>query len=68
MAFHTFEYDDHYVIAPAIKFYHTDNNYKTNAIGEVGKPVEEGFEYISGANEQFLSMDEIKWLNREANW
>jgi UDP-N-acetylglucosamine 4,6-dehydratase len=31
-----------------------------NAQGEKGKHVEQGFEYNSGKNEHFLSIDELK--------
>mgnify|MGYP005991644847 CR=1 FL=1 len=46
MAFHTYEFDDHFVIAPAIKFFHRSNNFTSNALDEKGKPVAEGFEYF----------------------
>lgn len=56
----TLEFQDHYVLMPTIKFNNTDVDYSTNAIGEQGHPVKAGFEYNSGNNPQFLSVDEIK--------
>ncbi len=56
----TLEFDDHYVIRPAIKYYHQDVDFKVNAAGEKGTPVEAGFEYNSGNNPHFLSPDEIR--------
>lgn len=62
----TLEFQDHYVLMPTIKFNNTDVDYSTNAIGEHGHPVKAGFEYNSGNNPQFLSVDEIKEFNRKA--
>jgi len=60
----TLEFDDHYVIKPTITFTTKTNDYSTNKIGEKGKPVEQGFEYNSGNNTQWLDekqlMDMIK--------
>lgn len=57
----TLEFHDHYVIQPTIQFSHI-SDFTTNGIGEKGVPVEQGFEYNSGnnsdwlTNEQFLEM------------
>jgi UDP-N-acetylglucosamine 4,6-dehydratase len=60
-AHQTLEFSDHYVICPAISFgFQTD--YRSNAMGDIGKPVAEGFEYSSGTNPHFLSIDELKEL------
>ncbi|MEC7689655.1 MAG: UDP-N-acetylglucosamine 4,6-dehydratase (inverting) [Pseudomonadota bacterium] len=67
MAFHTFEFDDHFVIAPAIKFFNRSNNFTTNALSEKGSPVAEGFEYTSDQNPHFLSQHEIRQFNQEAD-
>lgn len=56
---HTLEFDDHFVIAPSIDFM-SPVNYGKNPLGEIGKPVQEGYEYSSGSNEHFLSIPEIK--------
>lgn len=62
-AHQTLEFDDHYVICPAITFI-IEVDYKTNAIGEMGKPVAESFEYSSGTNSYFLTMDELLELDK----
>jgi len=59
----TFEFDDHYVIAPTIRFHNKDIKFDQNRLGEKGKPVEQGFEYNSGTNPRFLSIDEIRNFN-----
>ncbi len=61
----TLEFDDHYVIQPTIKFNHREDNYKSNRIGEQGKEVAQGFEYNSGSNPKFLSVDDLKKINKE---
>lgn len=60
----TLEFDDHYVIKPTIKFHHAELDYTKNAIGEKGQPVEQGFAYDSGANDHFLTVEEIQEFNR----
>lgn len=50
----TLEFEDHYVIQPAIQFGHFVD-FKINALGEVGKLVEPGFEYSSGNNTDWLN-------------
>jgi UDP-N-acetylglucosamine 4,6-dehydratase len=64
MAHHSLEFDDHYVITPAIKFFDKTVNYLKNKLSEVGKPVEEKFEYHSGTNPHFLTIDELKLLDK----
>jgi len=54
----TLEFDDHYVIKPSIQFTHTTNFY-TNKLGETGKDVEQGFEYNSGNNSEWLTHEEV---------
>lgn len=66
MSFHTYEFADHYVIAPAIKFFNRSNDFTTNALGEQGSPVAHGFEYVSDTNPHFLSVDEIRQCNQVA--
>lgn len=55
----TIEFDDHYVITPSITFIEADNNFTSNALGEKGKSVKQGFEYNSGTNSHFLSIEEL---------
>lgn len=66
MAFHTFEYDDHFVIAPAIKFFNRSNDFTANGLEEQGKPVSDGFEYVSDTNPHFLTVEEIISCNKDA--
>jgi UDP-N-acetylglucosamine 4,6-dehydratase len=65
MAHHSLEFEDHYVITPAIKFFDKTLNYLQNRLGEIGKPVAEKFEYHSGTNPHFLSVKELKTLDKE---
>lgn len=59
----TLEFDDHYVIRPTIRFHHKDMDYTVNGLGETGRPVEQGFEYNSGVNPHFLTLEEIVEYN-----
>ena len=63
----TLEFHDHYVIRPSIRFYHESQfDYTTNGIEEKGLPVAQGFEYNSGTNEHFLSVEELSAFNNQA--
>lgn len=62
----TIEFEDHYVICPSIKFYDKDIDFRTDALGDVGQPVDQGFEYNSGTNPHFLSVQEIRDFDRPA--
>jgi len=62
----TIEFNDHYVIAPSITFQSGNNDFTTNAMGEEGENVEQGFEYNSGKNEHFLSIEELKEYDKWA--
>ncbi len=60
----TLEFSDHYVICPSIKFNNFDEkNYKLNELNESGKYVKDGFEYSSGLNPHFLTIEELKNYN-----
>jgi UDP-N-acetylglucosamine 4,6-dehydratase/5-epimerase len=59
----TIEFSDHYVIKPTIKFYSKCNKFLTNKLNETGKPVAQGFEYNSGDNPHFLSVEDIRAVN-----
>jgi len=59
--YETLEFDDHYVIMPSI---HLSVDYTKNAIGEIGKLVEDGFEYNSGTNPHFLTIEELREMNK----
>ena len=54
----TFEFHDHFVIQPTIQFAHRVD-FMTNALGEKGKPVKQGFEYNSGTNSVWLSESQL---------
>tara|TARA_B100000768_G_C11274931_1_gene375443 strand:+ start:1772 stop:2773 length:1002 start_codon:yes stop_codon:yes gene_type:complete len=63
----TLEFHDHFVIQPTIQT--SDNfNFVKNNINEEGKLVDPGFCYDSGANEHFLSVDEITELNKRLGY
>jgi UDP-N-acetylglucosamine 4,6-dehydratase len=64
----TLEFADHFVIKPSIRFNTSpnDNDFVRNAAGEVGKDVGQGFEYQSGSNPDFLSVQQIVDFNRRA--
>ena len=54
----TLEFDDHYVICPTIQFNH-EVNFMKNPLGEIGKSVEQGYEYNSGTNTEWLVNEEF---------
>jgi UDP-N-acetylglucosamine 4,6-dehydratase len=60
----TWEFADHYVVAPSISF-SEPVNYAVNKLGETGRPVEKGFEYNSGTNPHFLTVDELRELLKQ---
>lgn len=66
MSYHTYEFSDHFVIAPAIKFFNRSNDFSTNALNEQGKLVAPGFEYVSDTNPDFLSVGQMRQFNEEA--
>jgi len=59
----TLEFDDHYVIKPTIQF-SGNVDFSQNCLSERGAPVNSGFEFHSGRNEHFLSVEEIIKLNK----
>ncbi|MCF6440372.1 UDP-N-acetylglucosamine 4,6-dehydratase (inverting) [Pseudoalteromonas luteoviolacea] len=66
LSFDTFEFDDHFVIAPGIKFSSRTNDFDVNALNEKGKMVPPGFEYNSLTNAEYLSVEEIAEFNKQA--
>lgn len=61
----TLEFADHYVIKPTIQFAsHVD--FAVDRLGEVGQPVEQGFEFHSGRNPRFLNIEQIVAFNHLA--
>jgi len=63
----TFEFDDHYVIAPSIQFAHT-SDFTKNRVGEKGVLVKQGFEYNSGNNNEWLTHDEFLEMARNVDY
>jgi UDP-N-acetylglucosamine 4,6-dehydratase/5-epimerase len=59
----TLEFDDHFVIRPTIQF-NRPSDYARNGLDERGRPVAEGFEYSSGSNSHFLSVADLRAMNR----
>ncbi|EJF06730.1 UDP-N-acetylglucosamine 4,6-dehydratase [Thiovulum sp. ES] len=55
----TLEFDDHFVIRPTIEFYSSVVDFSENNLGEKGKKVEQGFEYHSGNNTDWLSHEQF---------
>jgi len=62
----TLEFHDHYVISPTIQFSHYADFSKNN-IGEEGKFVEQGFEYHSGNNTEWLTHEQFLNMAKEEN-
>ena len=61
----TIEFDDYFVIQPAIQI-GEHGKYNPSITGEVGKPVQQGFEYQSGTNTLFLESCQLKLLMEQA--
>lgn len=57
----TLAFDDHYVIRPTIRFNKVED-YATNALNESGIPVEQGFEYNSANNPDYLTIAALNHL------
>src|SRR6478736_1974384 len=51
---------------PRITFASRRNDFHANRLGEEGKQVMQGFEYNSGTNPRYLSIQEIVEFNRQA--
>lgn len=60
----TLEFDDHFVIQPTIQFAHI-TDFTENRLGEKGVPVEQGFEYNSGNNTEWVSHEELLEMAKE---
>lgn len=56
----TLEFNDHYVIKPTINCFEEGVDYTINLLGEKGKFVAPDFEYNSGTNSDFLSLQQIQ--------
>ena len=60
----TIDFNDHYVICPAITFRGRNNDFSTNALHEAGKLVQQGFEYSSGSNPNYLTVKQIRTVQQ----
>jgi UDP-N-acetylglucosamine 4,6-dehydratase/5-epimerase len=63
----TLEFADHFVIMPTIQFT-AQIDFTVNKLNEQGQFVKQGFEYSSGENEHFLSLEEIITFNNIAGF
>jgi len=62
----TFEFYDHYVICPSITFSDSNVDFSNNLIKEKGESVAQGFEYNSNTNSHFLTIDELREFDKQA--
>jgi UDP-N-acetylglucosamine 4,6-dehydratase/5-epimerase len=60
----TYEFPNHFVIRPAITFWSGPIDYSISSCGEKGKSVAPNFEYNSGSNTHFLSVNELTKMHR----
>lgn len=58
---HTLEFARHYVITPAMSF-SQPCDYSRDGLGEQGRPVEPGFEYLSDSNPDYLDVAALRQL------
>lgn len=58
----TIEFKDYFVIKPTITFFEKDFDYTESVDGEIGQQVKQGFEYNSGSNMDFLSVEKMREL------
>ncbi|MCK5374729.1 MAG: UDP-N-acetylglucosamine 4,6-dehydratase (inverting) [Alphaproteobacteria bacterium] len=56
----TINFKEHYVLCPSITFYNEDNDFSEDMLGEKGQRVAQGFEYNSGTNPHFLTIQELQ--------
>ena len=57
---HTLTFKDHFIIKPELLFFGRTKDFTKNNLNESGKPVKLDFEYNSGNNPDFLTVDQIK--------
>jgi UDP-N-acetylglucosamine 4,6-dehydratase len=62
----TVEFNEYFVIRPTIAFFDHNVDYVNSLDGKTGRPVDDGFEYNSGTNEDFLDIQEILRMNETA--
>lgn len=66
LSYSTYEFDDHFVIAPAITFSSRNNEFDSNSLDEKGKLVVPGYEYDSLSNPSYLTVAQIVDFNQQA--
>jgi UDP-N-acetylglucosamine 4,6-dehydratase (inverting) len=54
---HAYEYDKHYIVYPDFEWWNIQEHFT-----EGGKPIDEGFEYNSGTNTDWLEIENLKEL------
>jgi len=60
----THEFKDYYSISPSISFHDKDLDFAVDSLGQKGTKVAKDFEYSSGKNETFLTINQLKdWSN-----
>lgn len=64
-SYHTFEFDDFFVIGPTINFNNRNNDFSRTAAAENGQAVAQGFEYNSRDNPDFLTIEQLMALNKQ---
>jgi UDP-N-acetylglucosamine 4,6-dehydratase len=57
----TLEFENHYVIQPSAVYF-SNVDYTSDGEGIFGRPVPVGFEYNSGANPRFLTIEQIRTI------
>lgn len=62
----TLEFSDHYIIKPSILFT-APVDYRINRLKEKGVPVADSFEYNSGTNPDFLTVEQLRAMNQECD-
>jgi UDP-N-acetylglucosamine 4,6-dehydratase (inverting) len=58
----TYEYEKHYIIYPHFDWWSSERYFTSG-----GQPIEEGFEYNSGTNTEWLGVDELRGLLIQLN-
>ena len=61
----TLQFKDYFLIKPSIQFFDFKVNYSLSVENEKGTPVKRDYEYRSDINDKFLSIEEIKSLNKK---
>ena len=59
---YTYDYGDYYVIYPNFEWFNFEKNFQPG-----GVKIEDGFQYHSGENTEWLSVEEIQRLLKEYN-